>query len=202
MEIESTALASQREKVLKKKEQTDVFSCSSNTSFLEESALTEICPGSNCALHRRIPQPILVFTASRPAMNSCLYLVASSIQLTLPVFYPASTALMAFSFEFLPPVITRCRFAADAFLFLSRMSLIILHLFLCFLHLVPFFSSVSLFIYVHPNFLFDSLSLFLLLYFFFILFSLSNRFSFSVSLPTSLSNKRFYFLKQIFAQIS
>ena len=80
--------------------------CNSNTCFLAGSVLTDARPGSECYL----------------------YIVMSRRQL-FPVSYSASTTLWSFHLSSFQPIRNHCRFATDIYLFLNRVSLIILYLY-------------------------------------------------------------------------
>ena len=72
------------------------------------------------------PQLSGVFTLSYFVFFWPLHHCVSLSSNSFSVFYPASIALWRFHLSFLQSIKTRCRFAADTFLFLSRASLIIL----------------------------------------------------------------------------
>ena len=75
-------------------------------------------------LSRGLSPPLRILNASVICIS--FYLVANLF--FFPVFYPSSFALMMFSFEFSPSIRNSCRYYADTFLFLTRVSLIILHM--------------------------------------------------------------------------
>ena len=110
MKTESTALTGQRETTGYNERDRggrhrpwiifQVFSCSSNLCFLTGWVLAVVRLGSSCSLRRRIPQPTLVFTSSRLATNSRLYLdtfCGNFISALLSRIH----CLLAFLFEFL-----------------------------------------------------------------------------------------------------
>ena len=134
MKTESTVLASQKEtRCREQKESWDIpwlffwFSVVVLTYFFASFVSTAARLG------------VRYFFVAQPKIGagtfSRVHIAVSNLQLTVinssrlaanslfPVFYPAPTALTAFSFEFLPPIRT-CRFTADTFLFLTRTSLI------------------------------------------------------------------------------
>ena len=80
-------------------------------------------------------------------VHCCLCIFVSRSQLNFfTLSYPASTAWWSFHLSSIPPIRTRCRFTANAFLILTRASLIILHLFVC-LFVREFFFSFSFFFF-------------------------------------------------------
>ena len=67
-----------------------------------------------------------ILTAARPDPNCFLNIILTRSQLNpFPVFPPTSSALWRFRWSSLQLIRTRCLFAADTFLFLTRVSSII-----------------------------------------------------------------------------